>query len=475
MFEPISYAIAAVAAAFTAPLLAALGGEGMMPPPLDGNMMPPPGMTQPMVPSNQMFPSPGGQNFMPQGGQQQFQQFQPNQMMQKDGGDFNGGQQQFQPNQMMQRDSGQFRFGQPQDGQQGMMPQGGRQQFEGDQPESRGEPQNGSQRDNEGSDDSEKRMKEDEDRQDKMEKQQEERERQMEKQRLSQVKRMIGGGMKQGMTMMKKMIATAQKQGISVPAEYLTLISDVESAIKVIEGATEMNDAVMEATETLQDKGEELRDIGPQIGMLTQWPKILKDAEKQITQVKKLFTTAKNKAKKSKVDISDIVSKVEAKIAEIEKIKNDLKAEVGGKDVDYEDIMERMHEEVFAAMDDLRDDMNTLQNIGNITSQLKRVDKDLKSYATRANNLTKAKKNTTHLKELLAEANKKSAAVKAIIAKPGFDPETLFEAISDGEGLINDINDELAELEGRETDLDKQFNYQDPFASQGQTGTSAAQ
>ncbi len=76
---------------------------------------------------------------------------------------------------------------------------------------------------------------------------------------------------------------------------------------------------------------------------------------------------------------------------------------------------------------------------------------------------------------MLAEANKKSAAVKAIIAKPGFDPETLFEAISDGEGLINDINDELAGLEGRETDLDKQFNYQDPFASQDQTGTSAAQ
>ena len=89
----------------------------------------------------------------------------------------------------------------------------------------------------------------------------------------------------------------------------------------------------------------------------------------------------------------------------------------------------------------------------------------LKNFAIRAARLKKAGKNTIHLEELVAEAVQKRDKVKAVVSSANFDPEDLFEAISDGESLLGDISQEFATLEGRETEIDKQFRYenQNPF------------
>ncbi len=489
MFEPISNMMAAIAVAFTAPLLAALGTAGNMPPSPDGMMQSPP----PAMYSGQMNQGFGGQqpNFQGSNSGSQdgiFHYGQPN--FQKDGPGFQQGQPNFQRDGAnYQMGSGDMNQGRPLDttqGRPGSMPGGSqaprdsmqfkdswnpeqrqRQQWQNlDQALQRSDVVD---RDSQGGNNryggnQEDMMRQEEERQKRMEAEQEEMQKRMEKQQLAQMKRMFSGGMmEKGIVMMKKSIAKLQKQGISVPGEYLALISSVEEAMKVIKGATEMTDEVSAAMEILQDKSEDLREIGPRIGMLSEWPRIIKSADSQLVRVRKQFNQAKTRAKKSMVDISEIEAKIEAELSQIEKVRDDLKIQATKADVEFGDIMDSLREDVFEAIGDLQNDINILQNISDIGSELKKVDSMLKNFDARAVRLQKAKKNTSRLSELIVEAKKKRDEVKNIISKSGFGLEALFNTISDGQSLLREINQEFATLENQKTEIDNQFNFSNPF------------
>ena len=471
MFEPISNIMSAIALAFTAPLLAALGTVGEMPPPIG---MPPPIISDGQMPSPPTSGQLNTQDFQADG--PNFQAGQPNFQGGYQGQDYNRpefqSRQQFMPGGQgpdgSQRPVPPQNWNQQVGGQRGRMMEqysrqdqyddhreGQQQQFGGRPPQQGPGGMMGQQYNYGGGRDQQEPNQED------MSKQQEEMQKKMEGQQLQQMKRGITM-MKRGITIMKSMTARAQKQGVSVPEEYLSTISKLESAIKVIENATEMSDDVFDAMDTIREDGDSLRELGPKIGMLTEWPKILKNASSQLSRLRKQFDQAKVRVKKSKIDTSEIEAKIEAEISEMEKARDSLKIAATKTDSDFEEIMSSLREDVFEKVGDAQNDINILRNISSISSELKKVNAILKNFDIGAARLKKAGKNTARLEELILEAKQKRDEVKTIVSSPNLNPDKLFEIISDGESLLGDISQEFATLENRKTEIDSQFEFNNP-------------
>ena len=263
-------------------------------------------------------------------------------------------------------------------------------------------------------------------------------------------------GMERGLANMAKSIARIKKAGGSVPAEYETTITNLTSAIATVKGATEMTDEVQAAVETIQDSGSDMAELGPKLGMLEQFPRILKEASKQVAQARKQLTKSVAKAQKSGVDVTGIKASIEAKLAEYDTA---IAAAKGPSDP--EEAMNTLREDVFGGMEDLRDEMMVLENISNSSQMLKSAEKEIARIEKASVQLQKRKKDTAELDSIIVEMKTKLAETKVLMRGTNVDRDSLVQAFTEGEQLHNDALDALAKLRGEKTDVEKQFEAPD--------------
>ncbi|MBI3632937.1 MAG: hypothetical protein HY226_01450 [Candidatus Vogelbacteria bacterium] len=479
MFTPISHFVTAVMMAFTAPLLAAVpatdqapfqsqapqvGQVQMMQPQGGGDQPPQFGGQQDQGP-NMMgqnygnFGSPQQRDFQNiEGSQPQENQFSPRgfggpqnqeQDRQFQGGGFRRPQQGFKGKASPQLQDNQFRpgksgssFGGPQIQGPNMVGQSkdGQDFFGGDgdtQPQDNSGNSSGDQSSDINSQQTE------------MSKQQEERQKQMGTQQLNMVKQQASG-VEKGLNNLKDTVVKLEKAGVSIPADDASLITKLDDAVKTIKSATTMGDDVQTAMETIQENGQDLQDIGSKLSMLGQWPKMLANINKQIAKLRSTFEKAKAKAGKSGINTSGIQSKIEKAISAVESARDVASGEVKKSDTDFQDVMDNIRQDVFEPMQDIFSDIVILKNLSNITLELKKVDTKLKNFGLRAASLKRSGEDTTNLDNLLQQATDKRAEVKAIMGKTDFDPEELYQAISEGQTLLNSIIKEFAKLENKD-------------------------
>ncbi len=278
------------------------------------------------------------------------------------------------------------------------------------------------------------------------------REAEMQKRQLSEMKRNLRG-LEQGLKMTKSMMDKLTKQGVAVPAEYATLITELTNALAVLKGATEMTDEVQAAMEVLMEKGEELRDVGPKLGMLSEWPRTLKQAE---AQVKRLQTQlARVKKSKSSAAYPALIAKVEAHVGEVAGAFAQAKSEAAGGDL--EAAMETLRDGVFEATEDAYDSMRVLENMANMSRIVKQAEKEIARYEKEAARYEKKGQDVSTLRGLIAEMKRVLAEVKSTISDTSADPEELFDTMNSAEGLRNDAEAELQHLRGRPSSAEKQI------------------
>ncbi|OHA28282.1 MAG: hypothetical protein A3C08_01095 [Candidatus Taylorbacteria bacterium RIFCSPHIGHO2_02_FULL_47_18] len=280
----------------------------------------------------------------------------------------------------------------------------------------------------------------------------EEREKQMETQRLNEMKRNFRG-MEQGMKMIKTMMDKLAKQNVSVPSEYATLLSDLTQALAVVKGATEMTDEVESAMEVIMDRGEELRDIGPKLGMLSQWPKTVKQAEAQVRRLATQF--ARVKKNKTAASYPALLAKVEASVGTVTGALAQAKSEAAGDDL--ETAMDTLRDGVFEATEDAYNAMRVLENMANISRVVKQAEKEIARYEKEATRYEKKKQDVSALRELIAEMKRVLAEVKSAMSDTSADPEELFDVMNSAEELRNDAEAELQHLRGRPSSAEKQI------------------
>lgn len=263
-------------------------------------------------------------------------------------------------------------------------------------------------------------------------------------------------GIERGIKNIARSITRIKKQGGTVPPEYESTVSELTAAIATVKSATEMNDAAEAALMTLEEKGEDIREMGPRLGMLEQFPRIIKEATKQITQAKKQLAKSVARAKAAGIDVSEIKASIESKLAAIEQSIAEAKASS-----DPEEAMESLRENAFEATEDVRDEMMVLENIANASRMIKDADKEIARIEKAGAQVKKKGKDTSTLVQLIAEMKSQLAEIKTMMRQSGNDPEDMFEAFSEGERLHNDAVEELARLRGEATDIDKQFKAPD--------------
>lgn len=272
---------------------------------------------------------------------------------------------------------------------------------------------------------------------------------------LNRMKRQMKG-MERGVGDMARALARIKKQGISVPSEYETTIAALQSAIATIKNATESSGEVEAAMDTIQEMGPEMGEIGPKIGMLEHLPRIMKEATRQVSQIKKMYAKSVARAQKAGIDVSDIKQSIESKLQEFEAAIAEAKAST-----DPEEAADSLREDVFEGLEDLRDEMMILENISNASKMLKDAEKEIVRIEKAAATLKKQKKDVSQLESLIAEMKALVADVKTLMQSKGSDKEQLFDAFYEGERLHNDALEILAKLRGEKTEIDKQFTPSD--------------
>src|SRR3989338_3862409 len=260
-------------------------------------------------------------------------------------------------------------------------------------------------------------------------------------------------GMEQGMKMIKTMMDKLAKQNVSVPSEYATLLSDLTQAVAVVKGATEMTDEVESAMEVIMDRGEELRDIGPKLGMLSQWPKTVKQAEAQVRRLATQF--ARVKKNKTAASYPALLAKVEASVGTVTDALAQAKSEAVGDDL--ETAMDTLRDGVFEATEDAYNAMRVLENMANISRVVKQAEKEIARYEKEATRYEKKKQDVSALRELIAEMKRVLAEVKSAMSDTSADPEELFDVMNSAEELRNDAEAELQHLRGRPSSAEKQI------------------
>ena len=280
----------------------------------------------------------------------------------------------------------------------------------------------------------------------------EEREKQMETQRLNEMKRNFRG-MEQGMKMIKTMMDKLAKQNVQVPSDYATLLSDLTQALAVVKSATEITDEVESAMEVIMDRGEELRDIGPRLGMLSQWPKTIKQAEAQVKRLATPFSRVKKN--KTAASYPALLAKVEASVGTVTDALAQAKSEAVGDDL--ETAMDTLRDGVFEATEDAYNAMRVLENMANISRVVKQAEKEIARDEKEATRYEKKKQDVSALRELIAEMKRVLAEVKSAMSDTNADPEELFDVMNSAEELRNDAEAELQHLRGRPSSAEKQI------------------
>ena len=335
-----------------------------------------------------------------QGQTGQFQQGQP-------GGMMNG-----QPRGNMQGQQGGFGQGQ----------QGGQEGFQG-----------------EGSEKYDKMQQEQNDRFEKQQKQQQER-------MLKNVKRSMAQ-MARGITQMDKRAANIQKRGGVISPELTAALQKGKDIVAKVNAATTMEEfqesGIEEAGDFMQTLNEEMQKAE----MSTQFPRMVKEANKAVTRQQKSLASAQKRAARLKVSMDSLLSKWQEAVSGMTQAISEAQASFQGGDT--ETAVEILKDRVFDAMQDIGQHQQVFEMVSNSQKVLKSATAEITSITKKIASVAKKGEDTTEAESALEEAKAAVAEVRQIISDPDVDPETLIGAIEAAEEAKFNLYEAMTSLTGQ--------------------------
>ncbi|MDO8581616.1 MAG: hypothetical protein Q7S16_01960 [bacterium] len=252
-------------------------------------------------------------------------------------------------------------------------------------------------------------------------------------------------GMSQGIKMMKSMFPKLAKQGVTVPEELREAIVKAEEFIAYvgkIKSADDIEDpdAFMDRMSDMADVGSVLQEWGPRIGDLMRMGQMMKESDRQMKLMDAGVKKAKVLAAKSKVDLSNLITDLDANASAAKQALADAKAKTDPDE--KQDALDTFFENVQNVNDTIKL-INDLKNVGKAKTDLTR---QVKQNDTLIKQLLKKKLDTS---EIIAKQNELKAKLteleQALKEKP-IDQETvvgIFDEVKDLQAEFGDIRDTL--------------------------------
>lgn len=254
--------------------------------------------------------------------------------------------------------------------------------------------------------------------------------------------------MTKAITQMEKAVAGVEKAGYTASQEVKDSIVKAKAAVATIETTTDF-DAGMAAMDDFNAFIDVLDANIEAMNMLANFPKILSQATRTLTQLQKNFTAMKAKVAKAGMDLTDNIAGIQAKIDALNTAYTD--AQALAKAGDAAGAFDKLQNEYFEPMQDAYQSVGMLQAALNITTAVKNVDKGIKNAEKVITKMKKKKFNTAELQTIVDQAKAKAEELKALVKVKDFDPDAAVAVLEELDGLQSDFTDKVDELTDGDT------------------------
>lgn len=262
-------------------------------------------------------------------------------------------------------------------------------------------------------------------------------------------------GMQKAVDQMNKVIKKIKDAGYSVPAGVEDSLAKAVAAIATINASTEFDDAVQTAMDDFNAFIDVLDENMESMQMLGAFPRIKKQADREVANTQKAFDKVKSKLANVGFDLTqefaDVQAQVDALKANYDKA---IAAAQAGKVQDAFDILEN---DFFPAIADTRQSIGMLDAVKNLTRAAKQVDSGIKNAEKIVAKLAKKGFNVTKLQEIIAKSKAESEAFKASLKVKPFEPTDAVDHLDVLNGLREDFENEVDVQIGDDDKLDAQI------------------
>lgn len=254
--------------------------------------------------------------------------------------------------------------------------------------------------------------------------------------------------MKKATSQMDKTIEKLTKAGYSAPAGVADSLAKAKAAIALIESSSSFTEEAMNAMEDFNDFIDVLDENMQEMNMLANFPRILKQAESQLTKLGKNLDKVKAKFVKNNIDAATAVADVQAKIdalrATLEKAKQSA---VGGQ---AEDAFNSLQDDFFPDLEDAFQSVGMLDAINSLTKgAVRSIEKGIAQAEKMAAKVKAQGEDVSAAQDVITQSKAKLEELKALLKSKDFSPDDAVSILEDLDGLRADFETAIEEITGK--------------------------
>lgn len=262
--------------------------------------------------------------------------------------------------------------------------------------------------------------------------------------RLQNAKRMVRD-FERGLREFERALKRATKAGVSIPAEYQTLVGELRGAITVVRNASELTNDVEAAIDMVEERGGDFHELIPRLHQLAEWPRISKNAERELKQI--ISQLNRLKRQKALSDYPELLEKIESSVSTVQSRFTEAKSHMAAGNI--EEAFELLQQGIFEELQEVRSSMQVLEQISNVARMVRNVERDIKRFERQVDGLARRGTDVSELKRLIAAGRAKLQELKALAQGGAAEPEDLFETMQSLEQLRRQAFEHFDELRGR--------------------------
>lgn len=243
---------------------------------------------------------------------------------------------------------------------------------------------------------------------------------------------------------MEQAIAGAAQVGYTPSAEVTDALNKAKAALALINSATDLTEEVETAMDDFNDFIDVFDANIQDLEMAKNFPRIQKQADREVANLVKAFEKSKAKLEKAGMDLTqqfaDVQAKIDAVKATLAQAVTDVKEGRG------EDAFAVLEGDFFPQIGDIRQAIGMLDALKNISRSLKSVDKGIKTGEKTVAKLAKKGFETGALEEIINQSKAKLEEFKAVLKSPDFDPTDavdFFDSLNDLREQFDETVDEV--------------------------------
>ncbi|PIR57481.1 MAG: hypothetical protein COU72_00705, partial [Parcubacteria group bacterium CG10_big_fil_rev_8_21_14_0_10_41_35] len=247
--------------------------------------------------------------------------------------------------------------------------------------------------------------------------------------------------MKRGVEKMRKKLA---KCGVGIPVELDNALKATDDLVKKIQDAKtadELEDIIGDVEDvgmTMQEWGPRMGDLGRLCQMMRQGDRDMKRLERDVKRVE-----ARVKANK-KLNLTEILNTFKEEVAAI---KGAFLGVVILAKTDASSALEKLEDEFYGGMDDVRNSQMAIETTINVTQGLRNAAREIKKIESQIKILQKKKIDTGEAEDLLATMKGQIAELQQLV-KGKFDAEELIAIVEDAYATRQYLQEKMQELLG---------------------------